>query len=78
MEEILTIRLPDEIRKMLNRTPDEMSRDVVERSKISMGLLSKSKTKATRKTKSNSPRNKVRMDPASQPMVLKVATYLFL
>ena len=28
MEDILTIRLPDEIRRMLNRTPEEMSRDV--------------------------------------------------
>ncbi len=28
MEEVLTIRLPNEIRKVLNRTPDEMSRDV--------------------------------------------------
>lgn len=28
MEEILTIRLPNEIRKVLNRTPDEMGRDV--------------------------------------------------
>jgi len=28
MEEILTIRLPNEIRKVLNRTSDEMSRDV--------------------------------------------------
>ena len=28
MEEILTIRLPNEIRKVLNRTSDEMGRDV--------------------------------------------------
>jgi len=28
MEEILTIRIPVEIRKMLNRTPEEMSRDM--------------------------------------------------
>jgi hypothetical protein len=28
MEEILTIRLPNEIRQMLNRTPEEMSRDL--------------------------------------------------
>lgn len=28
MEDILTIRLPNEIRRMLNRTPEEMSRDV--------------------------------------------------
>jgi len=28
MEEILTIRLPNEIRKVLNRTPDEMGRDL--------------------------------------------------
>jgi predicted HTH domain antitoxin len=28
MEEVLTIRLPNEIRKVLNRTPDEMGRDV--------------------------------------------------
>ncbi len=28
MEDILTIRLPDEIRRMLNRTPEEMCRDV--------------------------------------------------
>lgn len=28
MEEILTIRLPNEIREMLNRTPEEMSRDL--------------------------------------------------
>ena len=28
MEEILTIRIPAEIRKMLNRTPEEMSRDI--------------------------------------------------
>ena len=28
MEEVLTIRLPDEIRKVLNRTPDEMGQDV--------------------------------------------------
>jgi len=28
MEEVLTIRLPNEIRKVLNRTSDEMGRDV--------------------------------------------------
>jgi len=28
MEETLTIRLPNEIRKVLNRTPDEMGRDL--------------------------------------------------
>ena len=28
MEEILTIRIPAEIRKMLSRTPEEMSRDI--------------------------------------------------
>ena len=29
MEEILTIRLPNEIRQMLNRTPEEMTRDLL-------------------------------------------------
>ena len=28
MEDILTIRLPNEIRQMLNRTPEEMCRDM--------------------------------------------------
>jgi len=28
MQETLTIRLPNEIRKVLNRTPDEMGRDL--------------------------------------------------
>lgn len=28
MEDILTIRFPNEIRQMLNRTPEEMSRDL--------------------------------------------------
>lgn len=28
MEDVLTIRIPDEIRQKLNRTPEEMSRDV--------------------------------------------------
>ena len=28
MEDILTIRLPNEISKMLNRTPEEMCRDI--------------------------------------------------
>ena len=28
MEEVLTIRIPGEIRQMLNRTPDELSRDM--------------------------------------------------
>jgi len=28
VEEVLTIRIPGEIRQMLNRTPDELSRDM--------------------------------------------------
>jgi len=28
MEEILTLRIPSEIRQMLNRTPEEISRDL--------------------------------------------------
>lgn len=28
MEDVLTIRIPDEIRQKLNRTPEEMCRDV--------------------------------------------------
>ena len=28
MEEVLTIQLPGEIRKMLNRTPEELTRDM--------------------------------------------------
>lgn len=28
MEEILTIQVPDEIRRALNRTPEEMARDI--------------------------------------------------
>ena len=28
MEEVLTIRIPGEIRQMLNRTPEELSRDM--------------------------------------------------
>ena len=28
MEEVLTIKIPGEIRQMLNRTPEEMSRDM--------------------------------------------------
>ena len=28
MEEVLTVRIPGEIRRMLNRTPDELSRDM--------------------------------------------------
>jgi len=28
MEELLTLRMPSEIRQMLNRTPEEISRDI--------------------------------------------------
>ena len=28
MEELLTLRMPSEIRQMLNRTPEEISRDL--------------------------------------------------
>ena len=35
MEEILTLRIPSEIRQMLNRTPEEISRDL----KVYTGLM---------------------------------------